>query len=281
MALVESIKRSFVVHNTLNNLSSKEWLKFTRSWFLLRPKGRDGKVIHPASFPEELAENYIRFFTKSGDTVLDPMVGSGSTLIAARIAERNAVGIELNEKYSILSQQRLDAIGENNSKQLVINDDARNVDDIFKKYHIPNCDFCITSPPYWNQLVNTGTKNTKDRSTSRTKLNLDTDYGKNPKDLGLVTDYEQFLDEQEKIFDKVYEVMKVKSYLVVVTNNVYARGRLYPLAFDTLKRLSKKWVPKDEQIWCQDNRKLHPFGMLHTYVGNRSHHYCLIVRKEN
>lgn len=280
MALVEVSKTKIQIKNTLNELSSSDWLKFTRSWFLLRPKGRDGKVIHPASFPEELAENYIRFFTRSGDTVLDPMVGSGSTLIAARIAGRNAIGIELNNKYSTLSQQRLDSIKENNSKQLVINDDARNLADIFKKCNIPDCDFCITSPPYWNQLVNTGIKNTRDRSTSRTELNLDTNYGQNPKDLGLVMNYEQFLDEQEKIFDKVYDVMKIKSYLVVVTNNVYANGRMWPLAFDTLKRLSKKWVPKDEQIWCQDNRKLHPFGMLHTYVGNRSHHYCLIVRKE-
>ena len=280
MALVEAIKHVYKPTNTLNDLSSKEWLKFTRSWFLLRPKGRDRKIIHPASFPEELVEQYVQFFTKRGHTILDPFLGSGSTLVVARTTGRNAVGIELNKKYYNLAIQRLNSVDENDSKQFVVNDDSRNIGKIFKKHNIPKCDFCITSPPYWNQLVYAGTQNTKDRSTARSNLNLDTNYGKNSKDLGLITDYDKFLDEQEKIFDMVFDVMKNKGYLVVVTNNVYSRGRLYPLAFDTLKRLSKKWIPKDEQIWCQDNRKLHPFGMLHTYVGNRSHHYCLIVRKE-
>lgn len=135
MALVEPTKRSYVPTNTLNELSSKEWLKNTRSWFLLRPKGRDKKIMHPASFPEELVAQYIQFFTKKGQTVLDPFVGSGSTLIAARTSERNAIGIELSKKYHSLSMQRLNSIDENNSKQLVVNDDARNVDKIFDTHY--------------------------------------------------------------------------------------------------------------------------------------------------
>lgn len=281
MALVEQVKKRYIPKNTLNNLSSSEWLKSTRSWFLLRPKGRDKKILHPASFPEELAQNYIQFFTKKGQTVLDCFLGTASTLIAAHTTERNAIGIELSKRYCKLSKIRLDSIKNNNSSQLIVNDDARNIVKIFKKYNVPECDFCITSPPYWNQLLNNGIKNSKERKTPREELCLDLDYGNDTNDLGLITDYDKFLREQEKIFDRVYDVMKNKGYLIVVTNNVYSKGRLWPLAFDTLTSLAKKWVPKDEQIWCQDNRKLHPFGMLHTYVGNRSHHYCLIFRKEN
>lgn len=281
MALVEQVKKKYVPKNTLNDLPSSEWLKSTRSWFMLRPKGRDSKIAHPASFPEELIEKYINFFTKKGQIVLDTFLGSGTTLVAARKTQRNGIGIELSKKYYKLTNERLNLIEENDSSQLAVNDDARNVGKIFKKYNIPQCDFCITSPPYWNQLKNKGIKSREERKSSREKLNLDTDYGSNSNDLGLISNYENFLDEQEKIFDRVFDVMKPKGYLIVITNNVYANGRLWPLAFDTLNSLSKKWVPKDEQLWCQDNRKLHPFGMLHTYVGNRSHHYCLIFRKES
>lgn len=280
MALSEKIKYDVHPRNAFNELASSEWLKFTRSWFMLIPKGRDKKIHHPACFPEKLVTNFLEFFTKTNSLILDPFLGSGTTLVAARQTQRNAIGIELSKKYVKLSKERLKELNKNGTKQLVVNGDSRNIKNIFTKYGIPRCDFCITSPPYWNQLKNTGIKNTKDRKKSRQQIELDTDYGSNNKDLGLINDYEKFLDEQEQIFDKVYDLMKSKSYLVVITNNVYQNGRLWPLAFDTLNRLSKKWVPKDEQIWCQDSRKLHPFGMFHSYVGNRSHHYCLIFRKE-
>ena len=266
--------------NTLNDLPSDAWLKSTRSWYMLRPNGRGSKITHPASFPEELVANYIRFFTKPNALVCDPFLGSGTTTLMARQTQRNAIGIELNKKYAELSRRRLEEEKKNNTIQIIINDDSRNIKDIFVEFGIPKIDFCITSPPYWNQLKNKGVTNTRDRAKIRTKLNLDADYGSDNQDLGMIDEYELFLNVQNEIFDNVYDLMKDRGYLLVVTNNLYKNGRMWPLAFDTMNRLSKKWVPKDEQIWCQDNKKLHPFGMFNSYIGNRSHHYCLIFRKE-
>lgn len=281
MTLVEPVKRAYTPVNTLNELTSKEWLKFTKSWFVLNPKERGTKIHHPASFPEELVEGFIGFFTKKGQWILDPFAGSGSSLIAAKTLDRNSIGLELYPSYYELTKKRLEEKEKTETNHVVVNTDARKILDVFKEKRFPNIDFCITSPPYWNQLVSQSQYKNLDRKRARISKTLDTKYGSNSRDLGLIADYELFLDEQEMIFDKVYEVMKPKSYLVVITNNVYTKGRLWSLAYDTMKRLSKKWVPKDEKIWCQDYRKLHPFGMLHTYVGNRSHHYCLIFRKEN
>ena len=281
MALEEQEKPKVHPRNTLNDLPNDEWLKSTRSWYMLRPKGRDNKIAHPASFPEELVANYIQFFTKKNATVYDPFLGSGTTTLVSRQIQRNAIGIELNEKYSQLSLERLNEEPENDTQQIIVNSDSRNIKEIFTENGIPKIDFCITSPPYWNQLKNKGVSKTKDRATQRENLNLDVDYGSNSQDLRMIDEYDSFLDAQDEIFDNVYDLMKDRGYLLVVTNNVYKNGRMWPLAFDTVNRLSKKWVPKDEQIWCQDSRKLHPFGMFSSYVGNRSHHYCLIFRKEN
>lgn len=54
---------------------------------------------HSAAFPEALPEWFIKLFTKEGDTVLDPFMGSGTTLFAARDMGRNALGIEILPEY--------------------------------------------------------------------------------------------------------------------------------------------------------------------------------------
>ena len=73
----------------------------------------------------------------------------------------------------------------------------------------------------------------------RKSRRLPTVYGNDKRDLGNIRSYERFLEEQADVFTKVYDLMKNGSYLVVITNNVYKDGRLYPLAFDTAKSLSR------------------------------------------
>ncbi len=97
-------KRAFT--NRLNDLDPKSWLKFQKSWFIHSPPPRSKEVLqHPAKYPETLAQDFIEFFTKRGQLVLDPMVGTGSTLIAALRSGRSAIGIELNPKYSEIARK--------------------------------------------------------------------------------------------------------------------------------------------------------------------------------
>jgi len=62
---------------------------------------------HPAPFPEELAVRLIRMFSFVGDTVLDPFVGTGTTMVAAARAGRNSVGVEIDPEYYTLARDRL------------------------------------------------------------------------------------------------------------------------------------------------------------------------------
>jgi len=62
---------------------------------------------HPAMFPEALARDHILSWTKKGDTVLDPMCGSGTTGKMAKELERNFLGIEISEKYCAIAKKRL------------------------------------------------------------------------------------------------------------------------------------------------------------------------------
>jgi DNA modification methylase len=62
---------------------------------------------HPAPFPEELANRLIRMFSFVGDTVLDPFVGTGTTMVAAARAGRNSLGVEIDPEYYTFARDRL------------------------------------------------------------------------------------------------------------------------------------------------------------------------------
>jgi DNA modification methylase len=265
--------------NRLNELDGRDWIKFTKSWFVHNPpRRRPGELLHPAKFPETLVAEFIRFFTRAGDWVLDPFLGTGSTLVAAARCGRNGVGIELQDRYARVAMTRADeaaAVGGNATRQIVIHGNALELASHLATHGAPPIRYCITSPPYWNQLHR---RNLRQRE--RAASGLDTQYSGDPADLGNVADYRAFLAAQREVFDRVYDATVPGGYLTVITNNVYAHGRLFPLAFDTLTALSERWVPKDERIWLQDDKKLLPLGVNSAWVGNRHHQYCLILRKE-
>ncbi len=62
---------------------------------------------HSAAFPDALPEWFIKLFTKKGDCILDPFMGSGTTIRVAREMHRNAIGIEINSDYFDLTQKEL------------------------------------------------------------------------------------------------------------------------------------------------------------------------------
>jgi len=267
--------------NKLNDLTGKEWLKFTKSWFILRPPRRkDDELLHPAKFPEALVEDFILFFTKMNGWVLDPFMGTGSTLIAAAGLGRKSVGVELNKNYFKSSSNRIAKRGLAKSA-FPLNGDSLHLKKLLLENNLGKIkiDYTITSPPYWNQLERNSI-----RQKERKQKGFDTKYSDRKDDLGNVLSYEEFIERQAQIFDEVFDVTKPNGYLTIITNNVYFEGRLYPLAFDTAvsltRRGEKNWVLKDEKIWLQDDKKLIALGVNSAWVGNRHHQYCLIFRKE-
>ncbi|NLJ14594.1 MAG: site-specific DNA-methyltransferase [Ignavibacteria bacterium] len=65
---------------------------------------------HSAAFPEELPEWFIRLFTKQNDTVLDPFMGSGTTLIVANRMNRNSIGIDIVPEYCEMVRKKLQPV---------------------------------------------------------------------------------------------------------------------------------------------------------------------------
>lgn len=65
---------------------------------------------HSAAFPEELPEWFIKLFTKENDTVLDPFMGSGTTLIVANRMKRNSIGIDIVPEYCEMVKKQLNSV---------------------------------------------------------------------------------------------------------------------------------------------------------------------------
>ena len=72
-------------------------------------EGNRLKLQHPATFPDALAMDLILAFSKPGDLVLDPMAGSGTTLVAAAKAGRRWMGVEIAAEYADLARRRIKA----------------------------------------------------------------------------------------------------------------------------------------------------------------------------
>lgn len=275
-------KRPFV--NRLNDLDPKTWLKFQKSWFVHAPPPRKKGVIrHPAKFPETLAQDFIEFFTKRGQIVMDPMVGTGSTLLAALRSGRHSIGIELNNNYAEITEQlvaeEMINLGESvkDISCQVIHGNAAQITKIAKEFNFPDIDYIITSPPYWDMLHAKGAQTQKKR---RDTEELDTQYSDDPEDLGNIHDYDEFLRKLVDIYVEIKPFIKPRAYLTIIVKNVKKGGKIYPLAWDLARILGESYTLKDEKIWCQDDIRLAPYGLGSAWVSNTFHHYCLQFRNE-
>jgi DNA modification methylase len=270
--------------NRLNDLDPKAWIKFQKSWFVHNPPPRSKQVLrHPAKFPESLAREFIEFFTKRGQTVLDPMVGTGSALVAALQAGRNSYGVELNPAYAEIARQVVAeeraALGEaaDGLVAQVITADSACFSALAAGHGLPEFDFVLTSPPYWDMLRARGAETQKKR---RAAPGLDVFYSDDPADLGNVRDYEEFVERLAHIYAGLKPHLRPGAYLTIIVKNVKKGGKIYPLAWDLARLLGNTYTLKDERIWCQDDIRLAPFGMGNAWVSNTFHHYCLQFRNE-
>ncbi len=91
----------------LNDILRDEFLEWTNGVWTFSGQHKKGAGGHPAAFPIELPNRCIKLFSFVGDTVLDPFLGSGSTLIAACINNRIGIGVDIDSDYCGIAKNRL------------------------------------------------------------------------------------------------------------------------------------------------------------------------------
>jgi DNA modification methylase len=272
----------FSSRERLNDLSGTEWVRSTKSWFVANPPRRTAEErAHPAKFPEELCEALIRFFTRSGMTVLDPFAGTGSTLVAALRQRRRAIGLEIHPEFARLAEARTREVAETAGVGArVLHADARDLATIWGREKLPPVQLVLTSPPYWDML---GKSRGGSRSAhkGRATQGLATTYSSDPNDLANLHDYRSFLSATAGVLREAGEVLEPGRYLVVVAQNLRdVDGSIRTLAWDLVRELDRPPLQfQGERIWCQDSKPLGIWGFPTVFVPNYHHHYCLIFRR--
>lgn len=268
--------------NALNDLSAKEWLPETISVWVQRGlgKGHEHAKIerqHPAPFSFQDVARLVRFFSKRGETVLDPFVGVGSTLKAAATEGRRGIGIELNAKYAKLARQRLklELNGDPGicRDQQVICGDARKE---LKKLEPDSVNLIVTSPPYWTILHKEDHKAKQERSSK----GLDTRYSQDKADLGNIADYSDFLHTLADTLALARPALSDGGHMCVVVGDFRQKSRYYMFHADIAREMEARgFTLKGITVLYQRHKRIFPYGFPYAYVPNLHHQYIVILAK--
>ncbi|EKO3401464.1 hypothetical protein OI845_004401 [Vibrio fluvialis] len=273
--------------NKLNDLNGTEWLPETKSfWFQkgLGSKHAHAQIerLHPAPFSFQDVMRLIKFFTKSGDTVLDPFSGVGSTMKACALTNRRGVGIELTDSWNALAKKRLLVeVGDNALDDIhFINGDCRKE---IKDLQDNSIDFLVTSPPYWSIL----NKKVDHKTKIRIEEELETSYSEDERDLGNISDYNEFLEELSKIFIDAGKKLKSNKYMAIIVSDFRHKSKFYSFHSDIIRILDEKITDNNKKltlqgvkVLAQNHKSLLPYGYPYAYVENIHHQYILIFRKD-
>ncbi|MBN2228758.1 MAG: site-specific DNA-methyltransferase [Candidatus Thorarchaeota archaeon] len=254
--------------NHINCLSAKEWLQHQIAVWEFYYEKRDirDKKIHPAVFPIALPSKCINLFTHRGELVLDPFVGSGTTLLAAQDLDRNAVGFDLKKEYVDLSNNRLLETTKKTSNQIAICADALNIGDYFEEETVS---LCITSPPYAN-LLNRKRKNKSIRGDLRDDehyLQVQ-QYSDHPADLGTMNIKEYSLAIQD-IFKGILPLLKPRGRCVINITDYWWKGKRIPAHIHVTNALQNAgYELRNTIIWDRRNivNKAGIFGWPSNYI---------------
>ncbi|MCQ2740545.1 MAG: site-specific DNA-methyltransferase [Alphaproteobacteria bacterium] len=268
------------VRNQLNDLTGKEWLLLTKS-FWNSEKCADDKAAfeHPAPFLIKDIEKLISLFTKKGMKVLDPFMGSGTTAIAAYNIGRFGIGVDLSEEYKKLALKRFE------EKGMSLNDYIYQIGDSTKDLkRIGTVDYIVTSPPYHNILKNKSKGIRSDnshkgfRNGSRQGVEY---YSDMPNDLGNQETYSDFLQLLSSVMKNCYKILAEKRYCTIIMSDFTVDKKEVCVQADIVKLMEKigfEFV--GTTILLQDNKPLYPFGYPYSYKINHMHQNIMNFRKK-
>jgi DNA modification methylase len=261
--------------NTLNDLTGKDWLLLTRSFWTSEAAPEDKHAYqHPAPFLVGDVQRLISLFTKRGMRVLDPFAGSGSALVAARKLGRQSVGLDLNAEYRELAKGRLGGFGED--CDYLVGDAAELAP------CVGEVEYIVTSPPYHNILKNDGKgirydNGKKYRRGARDGIQT---YSEHPNDLGNFDDYESFIKAFGAIMGLCREQLRPGGYCTVIISDFTVDRVETCVQADIVRELSGHGLQfVGTTILLQPVKPLYPFGYPYAYKINHHHQNMISFRR--
>lgn len=200
-----------------NDIDMQKWKEYndvyTDTLWLFDKRDNSGahSNAYHGNFVPQIPNQLFRRYTKKGDWILDPFMGSGTSLIEAQRLGRNSVGIELQEAVAKEAHQRIVSEKNNCCRGRVCIDDSRFADilSVMRKEQIDKFQFIIFHPPYWDIIKFSDDKNDLSNSCSLS----------------------EFLENFSKVIDNTTQHLEKNRYCAVVIGDKYANGEIVPLSF--------------------------------------------------
>ena len=265
-------------HNKLNNLTGGEWL--FRSKSVIRGNFGSGSHAHAtrraankACKPPELCKTIVEVFTKTGDVVLDPFAGTGGIILGAQMANRIAVGCELDQDQVDAYRKACREIGGIFDE---IDLDAIATGDFFtrKWKQEPFADFVFTDPPYFDMDSRKKSKRWWAGKGSQERP-------MEPFKKVSFASLDEWLAFMTCFGKRSMQLAKPGKYMAYFMEDAYLNGK-----YEFLSHLSALavemagWVPQGEYIWYNEARRPGIFGYPSKMITNRTHASILFFKKE-
>lgn len=273
---IERLKKGIAEIKTskINDINLNRWKEYdeilTDSLWVLSK--RDSTGPHSAwywgNFIPQIPHQMILRYTKKSEWVLDPFVGSGTTLIECKLLNRNGIGIELQPE---IASKAIEQINKGNNSEsnvfIEVGDSAEvNYQQLLGKYGIKSVQLLLMHPPYHDIIK----------------------FSDNPNDLSNQKSTQAFVDLFCKVVDKTYEVLDKGRYFILVIGDKYSKGKWIPLGFmlmqEVLKRgyFLKSIVVKnfDETTGKRNQKDLWRYRALVGGFYIFKHEYIFVFKKE-
>ena len=215
----------------------------------------------------QVPRNIILRYSQEGDTILDCFVGSGTTLIEAKLLNRNAIGIDINKEaiFITLDRLRFEYNTLDKKEKPIIKTyvgDARNLDKIENE----SIDLVATHPPYANIIGYTKNSNHKEEG-----------------DLSQVGNVKEFTNEMYKVAKEIYRVLKPGKYCAILIGDTRRNKHYVPIAYRVMDAfLDAGFLLKEDIIKIQHNMKATGFwkkrSMEHNFL-LLAHEHLFVFRK--
>jgi len=270
---------------TFNGLTAKEWTSLSRNvWNDVSSSRKKHHLKHGATYPKALTDRLITMYSKEGDLVFDPFLGTGTTLLSAKSLNRNGVGTELSDEFFEYASEQLN---ENNlfdsSDIKVYHDDCRNLDKYLEDNSIQ---VSVTSPPYADFIQKSLKDREKTHKISKIKLENNStvrQYTELENDFGNLS-YDEFLIQIEDILEKIYIKTKKGGYSAWVVKDYRDTKNKVPYVdfHSDLSKVGEKVGFKyhDLIVWDQnEQRSLVLLGYPSVLYTNQNCSFIVIFRK--
>lgn len=209
-----------------NDIDLSKWKDYsdvlTDSLWIINKRDTTGvhSGYYHGNFVPQIPHQLLIRYTKAGDWILDPFMGSGTTLIEAQRMGRNAIGVELQKSVAAEADSRIKIEARQDLISKVIVGDSKTLDleSVLIELGINAVQFVIMHPPYWDII----------------KFSDDLNDLSNSKSL------ESFLCDFDKVIENSTRYLEKGRYCAVVIGDKYSRGQITPLGFYCMNLFLKR-----------------------------------------